>query len=127
MSAFTDGWTEKMIIDAFDGGRFNALGFFDGDALVGVITFSYSVDTADIEDIAVDKEFRRKGLGDKLLCEALKKIQDENKEKVFLEVRGSNIPAINLYKKAGFTNLSVRKKYYDDGEDAVVMAKELRV
>ena len=71
MSAFTDGWTENMILDAFDGGRFNALGAFDGDALVGVITFSYSVDTADIEDIAVDKEFRRKGLGDKLLCEAL--------------------------------------------------------
>ena len=46
---------------------------------------------------------------------------------MFLEVRSSNTPAINLYKKAGFTNLSVRKKYYDDGEDAVVMAKELRV
>ena len=45
--------------------------------------------------------------------------------KVFLEVRSSNISAIALYEKKGYTKISVRKKYYADGEDALVMVKEL--
>jgi ribosomal-protein-alanine N-acetyltransferase len=123
--AFDDGWTEKMLLSAFDTERFHALGVFDGDDLVGAITFSYSVDTADIEDVAVDNAYRKKGIGERLVNKALDKIKEDKKEKVFLEARANNIPAINLYQKVGFENLSVRKKYYDDGEDAVVMVKEI--
>lgn len=120
-----DGWTESMIISAFNTGRFNALGAYDGDKLIGAITFSYSTDTADIEDVAVLREYRRSGVALNLIDQALEKIRENKKEKVFLEVRAGNTPAINLYLKVGFTNLSVRKKYYDDGEDAVVMVKEI--
>jgi len=42
---------------------------------------------------------------------------------VFLEVRESNAPARALYGRAGFVSIAVRKKYYGDGEDAVVMVK----
>ena len=43
----------------------------------------------------------------------------------FLEVRAGNIPAISLYKKTGFTQVSVRKKYYQDNqEDALLMNLE---
>ena len=123
-SAFDDGWTESMLLSAFNSGRFNAVGAFDGDKLIGVITFSLSIDTADIEDIAVDIAYRKNGVGSLLVDYALKNLSDRGITKVFLEVRAGNTPAINLYTKYGFKALSVRKKYYDDGEDAIVMVKE---
>jgi cellulose biosynthesis protein BcsQ len=55
----------------------------------------------------------------------LKELKNQGIEKIFLEVRKSNIPAKSLYEKIGYKEISVRKKYYSDGEDAVVMAKEI--
>ena len=45
---------------------------------------------------------------------------------LFLEVRESNMPAINLYQKYGFTQVGKRPKYYRDGETALVMKKEFK-
>ena len=122
---FSDGWTESMILSAFNTRDFFAVGVFDDTVMVGVITFTLSMDTADIEDIVVDSAHRRKGIAKTLLSLAEKNIKERDIEKIFLEVRASNIPAIGLYEKSGYKRLSVRKKYYADGEDAVVMVKEL--
>ena len=43
---------------------------------------------------------------------------------IILEVRKSNFPAINLYLKFGFSELGIREKYYNDGEDAIIMKRE---
>ena len=69
--------------------------------------------------------FRKKGIGKKLVLEVLSMATKKGLEKVFLEVRKSNIPAISLYQSQGFIEFSVRKKYYFDGEDAICMQKEL--
>ena len=121
---FSDGWTEDMLISAFNSGRFFALAVKDESALLGVITFSLSVDSADIEDVVVQKNKRKQGIGSVLIEEALSEIKNAKKEKVFLEVRDSNLPAIGAYEKFGFKKISVRKKYYQDGENALVMLKE---
>ncbi len=120
---FADGWTEKMLSSAFSTGRFNCIGAIKDEEIVGVVTFSYSDDTADIEDIVVKKELRRKGVGAKLLTAALNQIKSSDIYRTMLEVRESNIAAIKLYEKFGFNKISVRKKYYFDGENAVVMLK----
>lgn len=76
--------------------------------------------------IAVLPEYRRMGIASSLLKNAMKvlrKVYDCSE--VFLEVRVSNIPAINLYEKIGFIKVDIIKKYYMDGEDAYVMAREL--
>ena len=44
---------------------------------------------------------------------------------ILLEVRVSNAPAMTMYLKEGFKGIYVRPRYYPDGEDAVVMQKEL--
>ena len=49
----------------------------------------------------------------------------KNVNELFLEVRVSNTPARSLYKKMGFEEVGVRKKYYEDTEDAIVMLKEI--
>jgi [ribosomal protein S18]-alanine N-acetyltransferase len=91
------------------------------DVLAGYIILRDIVDEMHIMSIAVHPEFRGLGLAKKLM---------EVSEKDFcggklmlLEVRVSNVPAVELYKKLGFKQLYVRKKYYPDGEDAIVMEK----
>ncbi|MBE5749498.1 MAG: ribosomal-protein-alanine N-acetyltransferase [Clostridiales bacterium] len=122
---FSDGWNEDMLLSAFSLREFFAVGAFFDDSLVGVVTFTFSIDTADIEDIVTDKNYRRKGIGKDLLKIAEHTIKEKSISKIFLEVRESNNPAIGLYTNAGYKRLSVRKKYYSDGENAVVMVKEI--
>ena len=123
---FADGWSQKMLEDAFFTGRFLALGVKNEENLVGVITCSTTLYDADIESVFVKKEFRKQGLASKLIQGIERALIDKNIEKIFLEVRLSNLPAQNLYAKQGFNKISERKSYYNDGEDAVIMAKELR-
>ena len=123
---FNDGWSEQMLLSAFDTREFFVLGAFVEKELTGVVTYSLAVDTADIEDIVTKKSQRRKGIGLELLTRAEKAVVEKGVSKIFLEVRETNIPAISLYEKAGYKRLSVRKKYYSDtGEAAVLMTKQI--
>lgn len=122
---FADAWDEKMLLSAFNAGNF--YGFVaetDGEQ-AGFITYSVNIDTADLQDLFVAAPYRKKGVGYALIFEFIKNARSLGVKKLFLEVRESNIPAINLYEKAGFTFLSERKKYYADGENARVYIKEL--
>ena len=120
---FADGWNKEMLISAFNTGRFICAGAFDGERLIGVITCSKSVDDADLEGIVTLKEYRGKGVATALLQFAEKQLKGVNK--LLLEVREGNLPAIRFCKKNGFEKISVRKKYYADGENALVFVKEL--
>jgi ribosomal-protein-alanine N-acetyltransferase len=75
-----------------------------------------------IGNIAVEQDSRRKGIGSKLLSCLLEFAKEKKMDTVSLEVRASNIPAISLYRKFGFKEVAVRRKYYrDENEDAIVM------
>lgn len=122
---FFDGWTKDMIISGKDGGRL--LGFIaENEKEQGFITFSEGLDGIfDLEDIFVEKSERKKGIGESLLSSFIAEAKERGGKKIFLEVRESNIPAINLYTKFGFEKISIRKKYYSDGENALVLVKNL--
>ena len=75
----------------------------------------------DIVRVGVLPECRRQGIAKALLTHAL----NEQKGRVFLDVRGSNTPAIMLYKSLGFVDTGVRKNYYENPtENAVLMWRE---
>ena len=77
-----------------------------------------------IISIAVVPYMRRKGVGTRLMKEAMKALKDVYKvDEYYLEVRVSNIPAISLYEKLGFKKIRVLRGYYRDGEDAYLMAR----
>jgi len=86
-------------------------------------TFSWIVlDEIHIGNFAVVKEFRKRGIGKYLLRYIIDKGKELGASFFYLEVRKSNKPAINLYKKEGFKTIGVRKNYYsDNNEDALVM------
>ena len=99
-----------------------------GGRIVGFNDFMITFNSATISQIAVTKEFRNQGLGTLLLNEMEKCFPsegDEIVENVTLEVRASNVPAINLYKKHGYEVVVKKPHYYPDGEDAIYMVKRL--
>ena len=91
---------------------------------VGYIGFAQTFESADILTVCVDPAYRRMGCAEALLRHCLDQMYDNGVEKVFLEVRVSNESALALYRGAGFEGFGVRKRYYPDGEDAVLMKKE---
>lgn len=96
----------------------------ENEAPCGYALGSIICGEAELYRIAVSDNFRRRGLGERLLSAFIEKCREREGEKIFLEVRSRNAPAISLYKKAGFEEISVRKGYYVD-DDAVIFAKIL--
>lgn len=94
-------------------------GFYVDNLLVSFLQVNNIVDETDIINIVVDKEYRNKHIASGLLTYLF----ENNKSiKYNLEVRESNISAINLYRKFNFKEVGRRKGYYD-GEDAIVMVR----
>lgn len=81
---------------------------------------------AELYNIGVDANFRRKNVGNNLLKSFTKQCVDNNLEKIFLEVRESNQTAIEFYLKHDFAVISKRKNFYSNPtEDAILMVKNL--
>lgn len=78
------------------------------------------LDEGHITNIAVRQDMRRKGIGDALVANMLQKGREKGIGAFTLEVRVSNTGAQALYKKHGFESVGIRKKYYPDGEDAMI-------
>ena len=77
--------------------------------------------------LAVSEKWRGCGIGSKLLKESLRRALEKNTLSAVLDVRLSNHPAIELYKKHGFQAIGIRPGYYiDTGEDALMMRKNLK-
>ncbi len=121
---YADEWNKDMLLSALKNQNFYGLKVSHYEGVLGYIHYSLSVDSMDINSVFVFPNARRKGVGEKLLSAVIDVAKEKKLDKIFLEVRETNAPAINLYQKAGFTKTGVRKKYYSDGENAIVMVKE---
>jgi len=97
-----------------------------GGRVVGYIALVDYGREAKIISFAVKREFRGKGIGTKLLKTAIERCKQRGKERILLEVRVSNTTAQRLYKKNGFKIIDVIPNYYNDGEDAYLMALDLK-
>ncbi len=75
--------------------------------------------------IAVMPGQRGKGIGLALMEASLQKVKAEGASEMYLEVRVSNNPAVQLYKKLGFEASRISEGYYRDGENAYIMTKDL--
>ncbi|GIU70541.1 MAG: ribosomal-protein-alanine N-acetyltransferase RimI [Candidatus Nitrosocaldaceae archaeon] len=107
------------------------------DAIVGYIMckieFGFSnfkrlgfVKKGHVVSIAVNEEHRGKGLGKALMEEAISAMASRKCDEVYLEVRVSNTPAVKLYEQLDFIIKSRLRGYYRDGEDAYLMALDLK-
>lgn len=83
----------------------------------------YFVNELHIGNLGVAREYQRRGYGSLLLSKVLAEFPDSRF--IYLEVRASNKAAIELYNKFGFQLLYKRKKYYRNGEDALILVKNV--
>ncbi len=80
------------------------------------------LEEAEIVNVAVDKAFRRRGVGRQMLEELMRLGKERGSFAYTLEVRAGNVPAIHLYESLGFKSLGIRKNFYEKPtEDAIIM------
>lgn len=118
-------WSFQMLASSFETDSFYGLVAEDEGEIIGYGGFTAAADSADIDNIAVLEDFRRGGVAKAIVEELCKKAKQQGVEKLFLEVRVSNYAAMGLYLKCGFKGVYARSRYYPDGEDCLVMVKEL--
>ena len=95
------------------------------ERVVAMLVLWLIVDEAHIATIATHPDFRRRGIGERLLLEALIAAREEGARRAFLEVRAGNVAAQAMYRKYGFEIAGVRPHYYKDNkEDALLMNLE---
>lgn len=122
---FVEPWTRRMLADSFlSRGFYGSLIEEDG-AIIAYGGMNVVLDEAEIQLIATSEMYRRCGRGSKVLEDLLEEAKRRGVKNIFLEVRVSNAPAQILYLKHGFVGVYSRTRYYSDGEDALVMKKEL--
>lgn len=123
--SFSTPWTRQAFENEFENENACYVLLMEDETVVGYCAFWQAADSADITNVAVHPDYRRRGIGKKILCEAIRLAEARGIHGLFLEVRVSNTAARALYTACGFTEVGMRKKYYaDTGEDAVIMAKE---
>lgn len=120
-------WTRGNFCDSLAGGHWCGVDEAEG-GVRGYAILMPAADEAELLTIGVAAAQQRKGLGRRILQEMLALARGKNMQRVFLEVRPSNMAAIALYRSAGFAEVGVRRGYYqglNGSEDALVMACEL--
>ena len=90
--------------------------------IAGFVGLWFMLDEAHVVIIGMREADRRKGIGEQLLISAIEQSVENDSRVVTLEVRASNEAAIELYRKYGFQEVGLRRRYYsDNGENAVIM------
>ena len=98
--------------------------YFINDDSVGFLEYSLIYDRMEIDNIQVNDEYKRQGIGTKLMAHLISLAIEYRVVNITLEVRVSNEIARNLYKKFGFREVALRKYYYGD-EDGILMEKNV--
>lgn len=128
--SFWEYWRYDQLIDALKSKHGYELYYLrkqDQETISAISLIKIDPLSSDLIYFYVLKEQRQKGLGYKLLRSVLDYLKNKpGQEKMFCEVRVSNEAAISLYEKVGFKRVSVRKAYYSDGENGLVMSYEYR-
>lgn len=119
-----DPWSYSAFVDIAkqDGCKIYMICDMQLSKIVAYSIIYSTLDQGDLANIAVDPEYRRWGLGSKLLAYTVKNAAKNGVNELFLEVRASNAPAIGLYEKNGFIKIGTRRNYYKHPkEDAIIM------
>ena len=122
---FTIPWSKKL----FENDIINPLAYYvlavSNSKVIGYCGLYKVLDEADITNIAVHPDYRGRGIAQTMLDNVVEHCKQNKIKKITLEVRKSNINAINLYNKNGFKVVGERKNYYSDNhETAILMTKQ---
>ena len=115
----------RMLAESFLSGRFFGALLEEESVITAYGGMSFVEDEAELELIATAEMYRRCGRAERILNDLFEEAVRRGIKRIFLEVRVSNSSALMMYLKNGFVGIYARSRYYPDGEDAIVMKKEL--
>jgi len=125
-------WTKKQLSESVANSNNLNYIFVLGSKIIGYILAIPSIDSADILNIVIHKDFKRKGFGSNLIAKLAKELNKMKIKSIFIEVRKSNLSAISFYLSLGFKEISIRKNYYTKNsnklstrEDGIMMRLEI--
>lgn len=119
-------WNKDMVEETASGDNFSGVVAVEDGKTVGYAGAVFALDVADIALVAVAPDYTRRGFAFALVNKLCENLLARGVEYVYLEVRRSNFAAIALYTKCGFAPVGIRKKYYENAEDAIVMMKRIK-
>ena len=121
-------WSKNQLIESIQNPTNLCCSISANNQIVGFVMAMPALDTADILNISINKDYQRKGYGKKLLHYLIKELRDRMIRQLILEVRVSNQAAITFYLEYGFEEISLRKNYYminskdpNQKEDGIIM------
>ena len=119
---FSTPWSEKAFFEALEAEYALFFAAEEDGQIAGYIGIYLAADEGEITNVAVAENFRRRHIGEQLVHAAVSEAGKRGAVSIFLEVRYSNLPAIALYEKMGFSICGTRKGFYErPKEDAYVM------
>lgn len=123
-----DAWSEGLVREGVVG-ALPTIGYLvaeqEGGVIVGHAVTSAAGDIAELQRIAVAPDHRRRGIAGELLAAAVDAASRTEADRMLLEVRADNRPALAFYAHEGFVEIDRRERYYADGTTAVVMRRSL--
>ncbi|HEX8960803.1 MAG TPA: ribosomal protein S18-alanine N-acetyltransferase [Geobacteraceae bacterium] len=120
--SFPHPWSRTHFLDELNSPHSFPMVALDEDgAVIGYICPMLVLDEGHILNVAVRKQWRRQGIGELLVEKVIGECRDRKAAFISLEVRPSNSGAIALYERLGFFETGRRKRYYENGEDAILM------
>ena len=125
---FHDPWSENSVASELKNPLSLWLVALDGETVVGYVGSQSVEGEADMMNVAVHPEYRRRGIARMLINELMDALAKQGVHSLALEVRDSNAPAIALYEQLGFSQVGRRPNYYrNPREDALILRKEWSV
>ena len=125
---FSDPWSENSIASELENRLSYWLVALDGDIVTGYVGSQSVLGESDMMNVAVHPDYRRQGIAEALVTHLVQALREKGNHCLTLEVRVSNIPAIALYEKLGFTQVGRRPNYYrNPKEDALILRKEWQI
>lgn len=122
---FDDFWNENLLKSEFENENTTCIVAKINKEVIGFASLWEPPFEIHINNIVVRKDMRNRNIGSLIMEELLSISKKKGKEELTLEVSEKNIPAIKLYEKFGFEKIGVRKKYYNNTYDAIIMNKKL--
>ena len=117
-------WSQSVLLESFEQSEYIFLKAEENGALVGYGSVQIVFDEGNINNIAVDENFRNRGIASGILNNIIEKSKERGVATLFLEVNEHNEGAIALYKKFGFEKIAERKNYYKSG-NAIIMSLQI--
>ncbi len=123
LTDFDDFWTYTTLKQELENGKSKYFVAKQENEILGFAGVLPIIDEINVMNIVVKKNKRNLGIGSLLLEKIIN--FSKNYASITLEVNEKNIPAINLYKKYGFKQVGLRKKYYNNQDNAIIMTLAL--